>query len=341
MDELKPDDERLSYWAPQPVDRSRREVRLDRFAREASGLLAGQIGPLANIRSSAGCAVVLRTDSPLLRLRLDRLRHHQPVPVGIDLEVMRADGRITVTHSGDLREHDGALTVSLATGLERGGEPAVVSVWLPLISTCAVAGVAVTSGAVVTSVPVPEPRWLALGDSLVQGFCVQQPSQGWVHRLSRQWRLPVWNLGVGGLQIEPDLFAPALATRQWDLVTVGLGSNHAWRDADALQAADRCRVMCELLSSGGHRRIAWLMPPWKPCESGLGPPEFMGVPLDAAAGARLARIRGDLHAVLADFPHITVVEDALPHDHRLLADGLHPAAYGSALYAQRIAEALA
>ena len=53
-------------------------------------ILAGQIGPLANLRSSSGCAVLLRSDSPVITLHLDRLRHHQFAPVGIDIEVIQA-----------------------------------------------------------------------------------------------------------------------------------------------------------------------------------------------------------------------------------------------------------
>ncbi|HEX3134918.1 MAG TPA: hypothetical protein VHX44_15230 [Planctomycetota bacterium] len=91
-------DPRLSYWCPETVDRSLAAVRLERFARAAYDALAGQIGPLANLRSSSGCAVVLRTDSPRVTLMMERLRHHQPIPCGIALEVERAG-------NGDQRWH--------------------------------------------------------------------------------------------------------------------------------------------------------------------------------------------------------------------------------------------
>ena len=338
-------DPRLSYWCPQPVERGLEAVRLDRFPKVAHDAVAGQIGPLANLRSSSGCAVVFATDSPRVVLKLDRLRHHQLVPVGVALEVER-DGDIHAFASDDLRERDGAVEVAFATGLERGGPLRTVWLWLPLISTCAVAGVKVTSDAQVAAVAMPEPRWLAIGDSLAQGFSVQSPLQNWVHRLSRRWRMPVWNLGVGGIQIEPAVFAWALAAKRWDLVTIAVGSNHSWRESDVAPAAERAVELAELALAGGpegapHGRIVWLLPPWKPCEDGKGPPDFAGVPLDRAAGERAGRVREALRKRLSAYaPRIELVGDLMPHDHRLLPDGLHPFALGFARFADNLATAM-
>ena len=153
-------DPRLSFWCPEPVDRGSASVRLERFPRAAYEVVVGQIGPLANLRSSAGCAVALRTDSPRVALVIERLRHHQPIPCGIALEVEREDGWHPV-HSADLREHDGDLTIGLPTGLERGGALRTVLIWLPLISTCSVAGVKVTEGAQVEAVTAEDVQRLA------------------------------------------------------------------------------------------------------------------------------------------------------------------------------------
>ncbi|MBA2482800.1 MAG: SGNH/GDSL hydrolase family protein, partial [Planctomycetes bacterium] len=280
---LLPSDPRLALSSPVPVLQIDGPVRLERFARSATEAVAGQLGPLANLRSSSGCSIWFSTDSPWVELHLERLRHHQPVPCGISAEIARADGGFDASESEDLRERDGAVAVRLPTGLERGS-PRTVSLWLPLISTCAIAGVEFAAGATVERLEPPTPRWLAIGDSLTQGFSVQSPRQNWVHRLSRRWDLPAWNLGVGGIRIEPAVFAPALAVRTWDLVTIALGSNHAWKESDAITAADRAAELADLALAGGHRRIVWLLPPWKPCEDGLGPAGFAGVPLDRAAG---------------------------------------------------------
>jgi lysophospholipase L1-like esterase len=333
-------DPRLSYFCPEPVDRSPPAVRLERFPRAAYDAVAGQIGPLANLRSSSGCAVVLRTDSPRVGLVLERLRHHQPIPCGIALEVERDDGWHQV-HSEDLREYDGDLALGLPTGLERGGGLRTVWIWLPLISTCAVAGVKVTDGARVETAALPEPRWLAIGDSLTQGFSVQSPLQNWVHRLARRWNLPVHNLGVGGLKIEPAVFAAALAARRYDLVTIALGSNHSWRESEVATAAARAAELAGLALAGHHARVVWLLPPWKPCEEGKGPADFAGVPLDQATGERAGRVRVALRERLAAYaPRLELVGDLMPHDHRLLPDGLHPQALGFARFADNLAAKL-
>lgn len=333
-------DPRLSYFCPEPVDRSLPTVRLDRFPRAAYDAVAGQIGPLANLRSSSGCAVVLRTDSPRVTVMLERLRHHQPIPCGIALEVERDDGWHQV-HSEDLRERDGDLVIGLPTGLERGGDLRAVWIWLPLISTCVVAGVKVTEGSRVEAAVLPQARWLAIGDSLTQGFSVQSPLQNWVHRLARRWNLPAHNLGVGGLKIEPAVFAAALGGRRYDLVTIALGSNHSWRESDVATAAVRAAELAELALAGQHVRVVWLLPPWKPCEEGKGPTDFAGVPLDQATGERAGRVRAALRDRLAAYaPRLELVEDLMPHDHRLLPDGLHPQALGFARFADNLAAKL-
>ena len=341
-------DARLSFFSPEVVDRALPAVRLERFPRAAHDAMAGQIGPLANMRSSSGCAVVLRTDSPRVTLLLERVRHHQPIPCGIAMEVERGGGEQHgwhQVHSEDVRERDGELAIGLPTGLERGGALRTVWIWLPLISTCAVTGVKVTEGAAVEAAAVPPPRWLAIGDSLTQGFSVQSPLQNWVHRLSRRWNLPVFNLGVGGLKIEPTVFASALTARRYDLVTIALGSNHSWRESDVAPVAERAAELAELaladVAGGQHGRVVWLLPPWKPCEEGKGPTDFAGVPLDRAAGDRAGRVRGFLKERLSSYaPRLELVEDLMPHDHRLLPDGLHPQALGFARFADNLAPKL-
>src|SRR6478672_2326230 len=104
-------DPRLAYYTPQPVDRSGETVRLERFPRAAADVLRNQLGALANLRSSSGCAVALRTDSPVVELRLARLRHHQLVPQGVACEVEQPDGSWRTYPSVDLREFTGELSV--------------------------------------------------------------------------------------------------------------------------------------------------------------------------------------------------------------------------------------
>lgn len=335
-------DPRLTYFAPQPVDRSQAEIRLERFPASAYAALKGQIGPLANLKSSSGCAVMLRTDSPRVTLRLARLRHHQLVPQGTACEVQRPDGAWEPFSSLDLREQEGAVDCLFGTGLERGRELRTVMLWLPLISTCAVAGVGVVTGSRIEPVEPPTARWLALGDSLTQGFSVQCPLQGWVHRLMRRWDLPAWNLGVGGLKIEPGAVDWALAGRRWELVTLGLGSNHSWQEADVATVRDSAVQLAERVLAGGHGRAVWLLPSYKPCEEGKGPPDFMGVPLNRQTGDRIRRVRDNLQETLSQFtPQLEVVGDLSPKDARYYPDGLHPFAAGFARYADRLAEALA
>lgn len=333
-------DPRLATFAPLPPTAEGGGLRLDRFDADASAALAGQPGPLANLRSSSGCAWLWRTDSPTVTVTLTRLRHHQPVPCHVALEV-RVGDRLTESLSSDLREHDGEVVTTLATGLERGQALGAVALWLPPISTCALAAIDLADGARLEPLAPPRVRWLAIGDSLTQGFSVASPLQTWVHRLARRWHAPVRNLGVAGIRIEPAVFAPALQAATYDLVTIALGSNHAWNEADASRAGARAAELAAQAAAGRHQRIAWILPPWKPFEDGKGPADFAGVPLDRAASVRMARVRAAVRSALEPFTsRIQLVDDTMPHDLRLLPDGLHPHAWGSARYAQALAETL-
>jgi lysophospholipase L1-like esterase len=338
---LLPSDPLLSFQCPgtvQPAGGA--AVRLERFPASAYTTLQGQIGPLANCRSSSGCALIVATDSPLVTLHLERLRHHQPTPCHIAAEIVHHDRRWEVL-SQDLREHEGALTVTLPTGLERGAGLAVVTISLPVISTCAISGLSLAPKSAVERHAAAPIRWLAIGDSLTQGFIVSSPLQTWVHRLSRTWNMPVANLGVGGIRIEPQVFAPALTSRSYDLVTIALGSNHAWHESETVVTGARAAELAALAAAGGHRRIAWLMPPWKPFESGKGPADFAGVALDREAGERMVRVRAALRHALSPFSQrIQLIEDLMPQDSRLLPDGLHPQALGAAKYASALTKVL-
>jgi len=331
----------LSWICPQaPAPGPAAPLRLERFPPEAARLLAGQIGPLANLRSSSGCGVRLATDSPWVELLLDRLRHHQPGPVGVALESQGGEPMdMLVADSPDLRGQDGTCGIRLPTGAVPG-RLRTLTWWLPLISTCTVSAVAVAMDAQVAIAPAPEAKWLAIGDRLTQGFCVQSPVQDWVSRVSRRLRLPAWNLGIGGIRIEPAVFAPALAAKAWDLVTIALGSNHCWKDADAATAGARASELAELAMSGGHKRVVWILPPWKPCEDGQGPPDFAGVILDRATGDRVRAVRAAMRDRLAGEPGLELIEDLMPHDARILPDGLHPLALGHGRYGDAVARAL-
>jgi lysophospholipase L1-like esterase len=332
---------RGAILSPNGGQESEAGVRLERFPKESYEVVRGQVGPLANLHSSSGCSIGILTDSPCLEIRLEALRHHQMIPIGIALEVRQAEGHWDCFPSRDLREVSGSVTVRLATGLERGKSPREAWVWLPAISTCAVSALTAPDGAFLEPALVPEPRWLAIGDSLTQGFSVQNPVDCWVHRLMRRWDLPVWNLGVGGAKIAPGLFEWALRSRRWELVTIALGSNHAWNDADLATVEPSARALAELALEGGHGRIVWLLPSWKPLEEGKGPPDFMGVPLDRAAAHRIQLIRERLRETLAAYaPAVELVENLGHHDPRLYPDGLHPFALGMAQYAKSLADAL-
>lgn len=332
-------DERLRFFAPQTTNVSGNTVRLERFPRSIAQSLQNQIGPLANTRSSSGCFIYFLCDSPWIKICLKRLRHHQFTPSGMDCEVQLADGQWHVSSSEDIRVYDGDVEIRFATGLERGKALNKVRIHLPLISTCAIEQLRFTKDSTLAADSIIEPRWLAIGDSLTQGFSVQAPSQHWVHQISKRCDLPCWNLGLGGLAIDHSVFEWALQAQAWDLVTVGLGSNQVWSRAATENTRQQANALIEHLHAAEIKRLVWLLPPWKPLCDGLGPTEYMGIPLNSQAAERLERVRHDLIAV-CDEHQIPYIDDLLPRNHRVFVDGLHPAALGMQHYTQQVYEFL-
>lgn len=342
MHEIDGNDERIAVFAPQAARRLRGELRISRFPARASEILQDQIGPLANLRSAAGCFLCVRTNSPRIDVLLRRLRHHQPVPQSLDCVVEQTDGTWLSSASVDLRPLDGDVRVSLFTGLERDRAAREVRIFLPCISTCVIAGLAISDDADFATGQVPKADFLALGDSLTQGFNVAHPTQTWVQRVAFRRGLHAWNLGLGGLKIEPAVHDWAIQRGDWRVIVVALGSNHAWRESDADHCSERAAMLLELLQPClAQTQVLWVLPPWKPLENGLGPPDYMGVPLTAAAAKRVERVRADLAQILRSEPRITVVTDALPHQARWMPDGLHPEALATAAYADAIDAAMA
>jgi lysophospholipase L1-like esterase len=208
--------------------------------------------------------------------------------------------------------------------------------WLPPISTTSVASISVRDDATLAEPLVPAPTWLAIGDSITQGFSVSCPTETWVHRLQPHYG-PAWNLGIGGCLIEPDAFTWALHEQPWQRICIGLGSNHAWRDSTLADVADRTETLVHAALATDCPHIAWILPPWKPLEVGQGPSHYMHVPLDQDVARRLTSIRETIRHTLAPYaPRMSILEDLTVKNDRLYPDGLHPTGHATAAVAENI-----
>jgi len=333
-------EEGVELFCPREPRREDGAWRPVRFPPETEALLAERIGPQANLASPAGCALRCVTDAPWCELHLASLRHHQPLPSALDAELIEATGRRVVTGT-ELQGRRGEIVERFE--LAAPGAPAELRelwLWLPPISTCAVAGLGLPEGATLAPPPPAAVGWLAIGDSITQGFAARSYAETWVHRVMRACGRLCWNLGIAAVGVEPELFTPALPPGRFELATVGLGANDAWRVSAADGLEERVDAVLALLCPA-VRRCVWLLPPWKPCEAGLGPERYAGVLLDRAAGERMGHLRERLAAHLARFPDfVEVVGDLLPSDPDLQPDGVHPGAAGFARMAERLAPQL-
>ena len=73
--------------------------------------------------------------------------------------------------------------------------------------------------------------------------------------------------------------------------------------------------------------------------------DFFGVPLDKRAGERAKQVRSLLLPILERAQQqygerFQILSELMPHDHRLLADGLHPQTLGMKHYADNFLQQL-
>ncbi len=315
-------------------------LRPERFPPGTAARIGGGDWPLANLRSPAGTALVFATDARRVVLAVERLRHHQATGNAFALVAEGPAGEWQTMARVDVRKRRGACRIEFRLA-EQQRESRRLWLWLPPISSCVLSGLYLPREAGLVAASPPAPRWLAIGDSITQGFAVDAYDRTWVHSCQQAWGLPARNLGFGGALVEPEVFLSAQGQAPYELVTVALGGNHAWHDEWVEDLAEPCRRLAEGLLAVGHQRVAWLLPSPKPCAIGAGPASFAGLPLDARFAANGQRVREILREVLATYePAVTVVDGLLPPDPGLLPDGIHPAVAGHKLYAERLGQRL-
>ena len=179
-----------------------------------------------------GVRVLVRTDSETVGFRVE----HLPRASGEQRHrawVVRAEGREVVVQGPAL----GPVVVPAPPGDGRLREVELLS---PYAESVALHGVVVEASAAVAPVEQSsEPLWLALGDSITQGFSASGPHTGWVERVraALQWRAV--NAGIGGhvARAQDARLADGLDA---DVVTVAFGIN------DCLQERGTARFRAEL-----------------------------------------------------------------------------------------------
>ncbi|MEO8205076.1 MAG: SGNH/GDSL hydrolase family protein [Chthoniobacterales bacterium] len=271
-------------------------------------------------RCAAGIRLVFRSNTAAIRARF-RFGVHARKAFVVETIV---DG---VSHPVDFTEGDGTGTVWQAENSEK--RERTFSIWLPLYAETEILEWALSPGASFELEATDSPRWIAIGDSITQGMSASTPARSWAAQLSRSKNLDLWNFGVGGAIMEPEL-ASYIRGEDYAVLTIAFGTNDCFsgRPLKEYQAAYRDFFSRFVPPKDRQPRIFILGPP---CRIDC-PPNALGLKLEDYQRA-LEDVCGELPAVqyINGFSLIPEEEPYFP------PGDLHPNDLGMEAFAKNLA----
>jgi lysophospholipase L1-like esterase len=181
--------------------------------------------------------------------------------------------------------------------------------------------------------PAPaQPRWVAYGDSITEGWSASSPSRCWLAIAGREIAMNTINLGFAGSARGEIVLAQQIAALDADVITVAYGTN-CWstipHSADMVRANTAAFLR---IVRAAHPRVPMLV------VSPLIRPDAEDGP--NALGTTLAEIRAAIEQTVAErndpLTALLPGADLVPPD--LLTDGIHPGDDGHRILATRIGD---
>jgi lysophospholipase L1-like esterase len=216
----------------------------------------------------------------------------------------------------------GAVRLKLGSGVQRA------IVYLPegmkptVTSLCGVGG---------GIEPAPtQPRWIAYGDSITEGWSASSPARGWVAIVGREHELDAVNLGYAGSARGEIVIAEQIAALDVDVISVAYGTN-CWttipHSADMVYSTTEAFLQI-VRSAHPDVPIVVVSPIIRPGAENV--PNLLG----ATQGGLRSAIEQAVQAA-AD-PRTVLVSGRTLIDSELLRDGIHPDDAGHQLLAHTI-----
>lgn len=204
-----------------------------------------------------------------------------------------------------------------------------IEIYLPWTFKVEIHGVELTDATYVAPVEYGR-RWLAIGDSITQGYTAFHTENSYVSRVTRALGFETLNLGIGGYVFDKNFvsdngFCP-------DVITVALGTNDFSRIPEK---ENLCKVATEFLEAltglYPDTPIYGILPIWR------------GDKKVTSTGYTIDDWRKDLAAIYRSFPHCAVIDGdkAVPHRADCFQmDLLHPNDEGFVHYAALVQKTL-
>ena len=190
--------------------------RLHRMPAAMESIYGASGGLRTRVNCTSGVRLRFLSDTRWIRVRLqygDQARWYFACVVVIDGTRSDAFGPVSRQEIWD------GLAFSQ---VERA--PHVFDLWLPHLAEVRVLGVEVEDGCQLGAAPACAFRWLAFGDSILQGMNASLPIFAWPARVGLKLGADVINMGVGGATLSAEL-AGVVPEGAADLVSVGYGAN--------------------------------------------------------------------------------------------------------------------
>src|SRR5579871_1969422 len=222
----------------------------------------------------------------------------------------------------------GVVRLACARGDGRGngrGDGRCI-VYLPESLRPTVVGVTPVDGSIEPA--PPQPRWLAYGDSIAEGWVATAPSLPWPAVAGRAFELDVVNCGYAGAARGEMASAEQLARVPADVIVVCHGTNCWTRipPSAAMVAAGMDAFLTVLRQGHATTPIVLVSPVVRPDAEDT----------ENRLGATLADLRAAIEEVAVDRGDVTLVPGLPLLDPSLLADGIHPGDAGHAVMAAAI-----
>ncbi len=293
----------------------------------------------------AGITVECLTDAQRVALELQV----DPEPQGTTAQIRLADGGpSSLSHDGISVTADGLHLppqmpgnepVELVVEVEDSQrdpvlpgmeEPRQVTFWLPMLRGCKIKNLS-CDGTYLSPV-APKPLLLVLGDSISQGFLVDDPACAWPSIVAQERSLDLVNQGVGGQVFQPSSLEGLQQLPTPAYVWVGLGANYRferWNPA----------VVKREIASYFHR-IAQLWPETPIVVASPTPHDEEAYP--TAKGAAYDLIPGFIQEACGRYPNMRFQDGSvlLENRDRYFADADHPSRRGGRLMGLRCGRVL-
>ena len=224
---------------------------------------------------------------------------------------------------------EGTVTLSLGAGDDRA------IVYLPEGMKPTVTAIAAGGGDIA---PAPaQPRWLAYGDSIAEGWIASGPAGAWPAIAGRERGLDVVNLGYAGSARGEIVSAEHVAALEADVISITHGTNCWTRIPYSVDMMRSTTAAFLRIVRAGHPGVPIVL------ASPVVRPDAESQP--NKLGATLADLRSAMEEVgrilAADDPLLTVLPGGGALDPALLADGIHPGDEGHRVLAAFFGEAVA